>query len=205
MTITNTVDVVTSWAKREICEEIRLKVPPEIDDANDEKYNHKMVTPACFPLFVPSKEKLPPKILTPLPSMCVRIIEGSDNLKSNESVTTLEFAFCTWSPGTYGNDIVKPIGSGKYEFWSEENSENYFKRNGEGWRDAWNWVDIALRKLESTSSIGGIALDRKTEIKYGPLKEQEGIPDYYPFWFAWIQFAVKNKLMRNNPEWDEFL
>lgn len=205
MSIVNTLDIVTEWARREICQEVKLKVPPNDNEANDENYKYNRVTPACFPLFVPTTDKMPPSILSPIPSLCVRIMGGSDSMTESKGSMTLEFSFSTWSTGTHGQDILKPQEDGTYKVWTGEDAEAYYIRDGDGWRDAWNWVDIALRKLESTSNIDGIAIDRNTPVTFGPFTEQEGIPDFYPFWFTWIRFAVESKLMRNNPNWEQFL
>lgn len=64
--------------------------------------------------------------------------------------------------------------------WTGPEAEEYFDRNGDGWRDAWNFVDIALREIESRTNIAGYEIDRSTPVKFGPLTEQEAIPDFTP-------------------------
>lgn len=59
-------------------------------------------------------------------------------------------------------------------------AEEYFDRNGDGWRDAWNLVDIALREIESRTNIAGYEIDRSTPVKFGPLTEQGGDPGLLP-------------------------
>ena len=90
-----------------------------------------------------------------------------------------------------------PDNPKKAHQWTGEEADAYFKRNGDGWRDAWNFVDIALREIESRTEIAGFAIDRSVPVKFGPLTEQEAIPDYYPFWFSWVSFTLSYPLRRN--------
>ena len=208
MTVVGILDTIVEWAKSEVCSKIRLKSPPEDDgESNSAGYDYKLITPACFPFFVPSKDKLPPSISTPIPSLCVRILEGDDNLAESRRMAVVEFAFSTWSTGTHGKDFfLKHLADGMRRVqWTGEEAEKHFTRNNEGWRDAWNWVDIALREIENTPSIGGIEIDRAAGVKFYPFKEQESIPDYTPFWFTGIQFTVKLPLVRNVVEYEELL
>ena len=48
-------------------------------------------------------------------------------------------------------------------------------------------------------------IDRSQHIKYGPLTEQESIPDFYPFWFAWVSFKINYPLVRNVEDFHKFL
>ena len=58
-------------------------------------------------------------------------------------------------------------------------------------------VDIALREVESVTNIDGLVIDRSVPVKFGPFTEQESIPDFYPFWFAWVSFSVSYPITRN--------
>ena len=98
----------------------------------------------------------------------------------------------TRNPGTYKEDL--PPGS-----------NSPFERNGEGWRDAWNFTDIAVHAVESVTNICGYEIDRSVPVKFGPLTEQEAIPDYYPFWFTWVTFQLTYPLLRNIQDAQEFL
>ena len=66
-------------------------------------------------------------------------------------------------------------------------------------------MDIALREIESRTNIAGYEIDRSTPVKFGPLTEQEAIPDFYPFWYAWISFTLTYPLRRNNPSVETLL
>ena len=198
MSVVHLIDTLTDWARQNVCAHISLKQPPkDMTAAEDAGYNYTLVTPATFAMYVPTSEKLPPSIHSPFPSLCVGFVAGQDELNINKGYVDIQFNFSTWSPGTHGKDMFNPVGDGSSKQWSGAEANRYFERNGEGWRDAWNFVDIALRAVESVTTIGEYIIDRATPIKFGPLTEQEAIPDLYPFWFAWISFRVKYPLMRN--------
>lgn len=181
MSIVNTLDSVTEWVQENICNGVTLKAPPESDQApTDEGYEYKRVTPTAFPLFVPSKDKLPPAVLSSFPSVCVRFMEGEETLKDRSGSIGVQLCFSAWSPGLHIGDIVGKPGE----------DAKPFTRNADGWRDAWNMVDIALRELGSSLTVGGYEIDRTVPIKYGPLTEEGAIIDAYPLWFAWVTFSV---------------
>lgn len=209
MSVVNIIDRVTEWAREEICKPVKLKCPPDDSEniANDAGYEYKLVTPACFALYVPTKEKLPPSIMSTFPSVAIRIMEGSDSLDGSGGNIKLEMVFSTWDTGTHGKDMLLPIKGMPGEFlkMSDDEASTYFERNSDGWRDAWNWVDTALRALESTTNINGYEIDRKTPIKFGPITEQEAIVDFYPFWFAWVSFAINYPIQRSIKEFEKFL
>lgn len=209
MSVVNILDRVTAWAQKEICEGITFKLPPDGDpemQPNAEEYAYEEVTPACFPLYVPTQEKLPPNVLSSIPSAVVRILNGEDDVPQNSGKMKMDICFSVWNPGTYGRDIFAPVDrAGEFHRLAGEEAAGKFDINPDGWRDVWNWVDRGLRALESTTNIDGIPLDRSVPITFGPLAEQEAIPDFYPVWFAWISFAVKYPLMRNDESLEQFL
>ena len=203
MSIVCLIDTLTEWARHNICEQITLKQPPENTDPNDAGYDYKEVKPAAFPMYIPTSEKLPPNIHSPFPSLCVRFVNGADTLTDNEGGVDVHFCFSAWNPGTHGRDVFHPAGDGSFVRQDVDYEE--YERNADGWRDVWNFVDIALRAVESASGIGEYTIDRATPVKFGPLVEQEAVADYYPLWFAWISFRVTYPLMRNNPDIQKYL
>jgi len=106
----------------------------------------------------------------------------------------IQLLLSVWNPGTYGADII----NGKP-------AEKQFERNGDGWRDVWNFTDIAVQAVESTTNIAGYKINRSVPVKFGPLTEQDAITDYYPFWFTWVTFQLTYPLMRNIDDVQEFL
>lgn len=208
MSVVNILDLVTNWTKENICTKILLKVPPDGElDATDAGWEYKRVNPIAFTMYVPTKDKLPPPVLSPFPSICVRFLEGQDDLSASGGSIGLQLCFSSWDTGTHGKDVLLPDEKNPYKAreWSGEKADKYFRRHGEGWRDVWNMVDIALREIESVSDVGGITIDRNVPVKFGPLSEQESIPDFYPFWFAWVSFSVKYPIRRAMPEIENLL
>lgn len=206
MSIVHVLDTVKDWTQSNICDRIQLKQPPDdLDAPVDAAYEYKLVTPTAFAMYLPTAEKIPPSFHHPYPSVCIRFMTGQDELAGNKGYMDLQLCFSTWDPGIHGEDVLLPNGQGGAKRWTGEEAAAYFQRNGEGWRDAWNFVDVALRAVESVTDIGGYAIDRATPVKYGPLTEQEAIPDLYPHWYAWISFRVTYPLMRNISTLNDFL
>lgn len=206
MSVVFLVDKVTKWTQENICDKIMLKSPPRDEDApTDADYDYQLVVPQAFPMYVPTSEKLPPKIRSPFPSVCVRFTAGEDNAAAERGFLDMQLCFATWDTGIHGEDILLPNGDNTFRQWTGEEADAFFKRTGGGWRDAWNFVDIGLRALESVTHIDGLAIDRATPIKFGPLTEQESIPDLYPTWFAWISFRVNYPLVRNIQDFNNLL
>lgn len=208
MTVVCVLDTLTKWARENICPKIRLKVPPADEKAaTDAGYEYQLTNPAAFTMYVPSKEKLPPAILSPIPSVCVQFIEGTDNLSDGKGSIGVQLSISTWDPGTHGEDILLPNPENPMEpkRWTGQEADAYFRRNGDGWRDVWNMVDIALREIESVTNIDGLVIDRSVPVKFGPFTEQESIPDFYPFWFAWVSFTVTYPITRVIRGVEEFL
>lgn len=201
MSVVHVIDTLTEWARQNICEQINLKVPPENTAPDDSGYSYNLATPAAFAMYVPTSDKLPPGSHPPFPSLCVRFVTGQDVPADGGGSVEVQFCFSAWDPGTHGEDEFLPNGDGTYR----RGKGGAFWRNGDGWRDAWNFVDIALREVESVTNIGGYTIDRAKPVKFGPLTEQEAIPDFYPMWFAWLSFTVDYPLRRNIQELQNFL
>ena len=192
MSIVKILDDVTAWARQNICSKIELKVPPKSTEPNDDAYEYKTANPVAFTMYVPTEDKLPKNIPSAFPSLCVRFMEGDDDLSNMTGTIGIQLLLSVWNPGTYSEDwLANPSGQ--------------FERNGEGWRDAWNFTDIAVQAVESVTNISGYEIDRSIPVKYGPLTEQEAIPDFYPFWFTWVTFQLKYPLMRKIEDVQEFL
>ena len=206
MSVAHLIDTVAEWARVNICDRVRLKQPPaDMEAPVDAGYEYALVNPAVFPMYVPTSEKLPPNIHAPFPSLCVRFMNGADHMAGRSGGVTLQLCFSAWNPGTHGKDIIVPNGDGTGKVWSGTEANTFFERNGKGWRDVWNFVDTALRAVESVTHIGEYTIDHATPIEFGPLVEQEAIPDFYPYWFAWISFRVTYPLRRNNEDYQIFL
>lgn len=197
MSIVNSIETVRDWLTAEVCPLVKLKLPD--DNATDASYPYKLVNPAAFSLFVPSKDRTPPNIAAPIPSVCVQIVQGDDDLLQSARDIKIRLCFSAWDPGYHGPDIFKPKGdgSGTYIQQYNEAAASYFVKNGEGWRDAWNFVDTALRLIENAEYLGDLRVIKEKGITFGPVTEQDAVPDFYPYWFAWAEFSVEETLTRN--------
>lgn len=199
--IVTVIDSLTEWANEHICKKIQLKVPPDNTAANDAGYSYVLENPEAIPMYLPPGDKLPKGIRFVHPSLCVRFLKAGDSVAKDEGYVDVQFLFSVWDPGQHGEDLYLPNADGSYR----KQADPGFEKGSSGWRDVWNFVDIARRELESVSSIDGIEIDKMTDIEYGPITEQEAIVDFYPFWYSWLSFRVKYPLMRNNEDLEQYL
>lgn len=87
----------------------------------------------------------------------------------------LRFLFATWNPGLH------------YEI----DNDRKFKVNTEGWKDAFHFMQVTLRKLLNSNYIGPyLKIKHEDKIQFGPINENETLPNYYPYWCAWITCTV---------------
>ena len=205
MSIVKILDDVTAWARQNICSKIELKVPPKLSEPNDNDYDHKKANPVAFTMYVPTDDKLPKNIPSAFPSLGVRFIKGVDDLSTMTGSIGIQFLLSVWNPGTHGADLLAPQQGDPLSWSPVPDAEKQFERNGDGWRDVWNFTDIAVQAVESATNISGYKIDRSIPVEFGPLTEQEAVPDYYPFWFTWVSFQLTYPLMRNINEAEDFL
>ena len=202
MTTKEIIEGVTSWVDEVICSQITLKAPD--DDANDGGYKVKYVKPAAFPLFVPAKDRIPPNVEAPIPSVAVQLLEGSDNIKNDIRNMKIRLCLTTWNPGKHPgetwipSDDASALGGHSYHR-SDAEGEKY-QRNGEGWKDLYNFQDIALSALEGTEFFAGVRISQDDPITYGPFIEEGTIWDYYPYWAGWIAFTITCGVSHKTPE-----
>ncbi len=205
MSIVTSIETIREWLEKNVCAAVRLKLPD--DNAVDASYPYQLVNPAAFSLFVPSSDRLPPHVPAPVPSVCVQLIEGVDTMIESARKMRIRLYFSAWDPGTHGPDYFKPKndGSGGYIQWYNDEARAYFRRSGDGWMDAWNFVDTAIRLIENAEYLNGLRVVKEDGIKFGPMAEQDSVPDYYPYWFAWVELAFEEATTRNPKEYNEFL
>ena len=199
--IVTVIDTLTEWAKDHICKAIRLKVPPDNFSPVDSGYSYKLENPEALPMYLPPSDKLPKSVRFTHPSLCVRFLKAGDSMTKNEGYVDIQFLFSVWNPGDHGEDLYLPNWDGSYY----KQTDAAFEKGSSGWRDVWNFVDIARRELESVTSIKGLIIDKSTDIEYGPITEQEAIVDAYPYWYSWLSFRVNYPLMRNNEDLEQYL
>lgn len=202
MSIVSDLDMVRDWVQENICSEIKLKLPADTDNR---EYSYELVTPETFVLYLPSKDRLPPGALSPIPSVCIELLEGKEDATGLGTVD-LRLVFSAWDPGIHGPDIFDPVEGkpGHFTGRYSKDSREFYRRCSEGWRDLWNFIDLALRKLESAGSVGGLALDRKAGIQYGMFSQDGALLDFYPYWHGWITLTL-NRGTARKPEWNDLL
>ena len=203
MTLVKSIDNVVEWLRDTVCNQITLKLPN--DDRNDNGYDVKYVNPAAFPLYVPGKDRLPPSVPAPIPSVCVQLMEGSDDLLHKRRQFQIRLCLACWNPGEHGGEVLQarpnPDALGGYSFYSVAGkAAQTYARNMEGWRDSFNFSDLILRELEGTEYIAGLRLVKESGIKFGLFTEDGNIWDYYPYWHSWITFTLEAGIVAKTPE-----
>ena len=203
MTLVESIDKVVAWLTETVCPQIALKLPD--DYKNDASYDVEFVNPAAFPLYVPGKDRLPPSVAAPIPSVCVQLMEGSDDLLKKERRLQIRLCLACWNPGKHGAEVLhvredpNALGGISYFHATGEGAKAY-TRNMEGWRDSFNFADLVLREIEGTEYIAGHRLVKESGIKYGLFTEEGNIWDYYPYWHNWITFTLEAGTVARTPE-----
>lgn len=203
MTLVQSIDGVVEWLRANVCSQITLKVPD--DYRNDKSYDVVTVNPAAFPLYVPGKDRLPPSVPAPIPSICVQMMEGSDDLIARKRQLQIRLCLACWNPGKHGGEVLharrdaSKIGGYSFYHISGEDAKTY-ERNMDGWRDAFNFADLVLRMIEGTEYIAGHRLVKESGIKYGVFTEDGNIWDYYPYWHNYITFTLEAGVVAKTPE-----
>ena len=203
MTLVESIDKVVAWLTATVCPQITLKLPD--DYKNDASYDVEFVNPAAFPLYVPGKDRLPPSVAAPIPSVCVQLMEGSDDLLKKERRLQIRLCLACWNPGEHGGEVLYPrknesaIGGYSYYRVDGEAAKTY-ARNMNGWRDAFNFADLVLREIENTEYIAGHRLVKESGIKFGLFTEDGNIWDYYPYWHSWITLTLEAGVVARTPK-----
>lgn len=203
MLLVESIDKVVAWLNENVCSQIRLKLPD--DYKNDKEYAVEYVQPAAFPLYTPGKDRLPPNVRAPIPSVCVQLTEGSDDLLKRQRRLQIRLCLACWNPGEHGGEVLRPrknekaLGGYSYYCLTGQAAQTY-TRNMEGWRDSFNFADLVLREIESTEYIAGHRLVKEQGIKFGLFTEDGNIWDYYPYWHNWITFTLEAGVTAATPE-----
>lgn len=209
MTLVNSIDKIVSWLTENVCSKITLKLPD--DYRNDTGYDVVMVNPAAFPLYVPGKDRLPPNVAAPIPSVCVQLMEGSDELiQKKRQLQIPALPRLLESRPTRRGDFQpsrKCEATGGYSYYvNTGEAAKTYSRNMDGWRDCYNLADLVLREIETAEYIAGHRLVKEQGIKFGPFTEDGNVWDYYPYWHSWISFALEIGTTPAIPkEYEEFL
>lgn len=203
MTLVQSIDKVVEWLSENVCSHISLKLPD--DYKNDADYGVEFVHPAAFPLYVPGKDRLPPSVPAPIPSVCVQLLEGSDDLLKRKRQFQIRLCLACWNPGEHGGEVLHArkdaTALGGYSYYRVDGeAAKTYTRNMDGWRDSFNFADLVLRELEGTEYIAGHRLVKETGIKFGLFTEDGNIWDYYPYWHNWITFTLEAGVVAKTPK-----
>ncbi len=185
MTIVSNLDAVKKWLEDNVCSEIEFKIPD--DETAPEDYNYKLVKPSVFVHYLPSKGL--PNTAPSIPSICVELESGYDAIIDKRGELNIRLGFSTWNPGMH----------------IKKNKKKIFDSNFEGWRDAWNFVDLVLEKIENSEYIGGLRLIKENNVEYTPLSQQENIPVFFPYWYAQISFTLERSVVRTKQKYRNLL
>ncbi|MDO5574433.1 MAG: hypothetical protein Q4G60_10715 [bacterium] len=196
MSVVDTIDQISSWCQQSICSKIKFKKPD--NDEMGGQYEYELIHPVAFPMYVPAMDKLPPNVVSNMPSICVQLMEGQDDLSDNTREMKINLGFSVWNPGIHSKDVYYPTGTRP-----EETPD--FRKGVDGWMDVWNFVDVALRELRNIESINAIKILHRDNIRFGPYKIKEDVADNYPLWLAYIQLTVEKPLIKIGKNYEEYL
>ncbi len=185
MTIVSNLDAIKKWLEDNVCQYIKFKKPD--DDNPLDGYNYELVTPAVFVQYLPSKNF--PNTAPPAPSICIQLEGGSDDIISRNGELNIRLGFSIWNPGMYKNI----------------NEKLNLNLNVEGWRDPWNFIDLALEKIENSEYIGGLRLIKENGINFAAISEQTNIPQFFPYWYAEIKFTLERSIVRTKESYRHLL
>lgn len=201
-TLVQTIDDVRDWFDREVCSKCTFKLPSNY--YTDETYPYKMVHPQAWGMYMPPGDMLPDGVESPVPSVTIQYASTgptTEILQDGTRLIALNALFATWNPGIHGQDIFKRNSDGTFT----QLTDKTFHVSADGWRDAWNFVDTALLRLESTDYIGGLMVDRKKEIKILPTDMNSSTPEAFPFWYAQMKFFLRSPIVEKHELISDYL
>ena len=210
MTITQCIDRLTDWLNATVCPKIKLKLPD--DNQNGNEYKVKAVNPTAFAMYQPGKDKLPPGVISPFPSVVVQLLEGRDDITASNGRMKFQLSFTAWNPGNHAGELTRAIqtttASGSNDLsvqFCGVDSEQLFMRDAEGWKDVWNFVDRALREIENAEYLNGLRVVKEEPITFGQFQQEGQISDLYPYWGAWAIFTIERGIARTGASYSEIL
>lgn len=194
--IVQTLCDVRDWFDEEVCSRVQFKKPS--NTYMDNSYKYELVKPNAFAMVTPTSDMMSDG-KTPAPSVTIRLrqdqaYQSKDDLQHGTRSLNLIALFETWSPGLHGEDWISKSG----HVYARASGKT-FQQNAEGWKDAWNFVDTALIKIESADYIGGLMVDQTKGIAFSAVGED------YPFWYAQITFTLTAPLTMSHNELSDFL
>ena len=207
-TVVESIDQVTAWVQEHICDHFRLKSPADQHSAVGDV---TLVTPRAYSMYLPQTD-LDGSDDTVHPSVLVQLLPSKDDPHVQREMQ-IRLSFTTYSIGTQEGELYIPTDrpsdpdagevSGTFKKLEPEQwQEPPYRRNEEGWRDAWNMIDRALSEIEGSKQIGPFRLDRTKGVEFGPYaSDDDPIWTYYPYWGGWVTFSITGETPRLNWEY----
>ena len=208
MSVVVDLERIAEWARETICSQISLKVPD--DDHMDMDYEYETVNPNVYTLFVPNEDDLRQPAKSIAPYLAVQVVGVEDDAKLSQRVYSIRFLLAAWNPGMHGaGDVLayrKHSGAeDDYRVYYEQTPSETFQATDEGWRDAWNFLDLTLWALESFALPDGLTLVRDEEIRSFPYQVDGDLVDCYPYFYNYVEFKVRTTLIRDMKAYQGFL
>lgn len=201
MSVVDSLETMASWLREHACEGVKLK-PMDPDAPEDDAFDYQLVKPEVHTLMVPSHKHKPPGMVATVPAIVIQLTGIKDDGKTQLREIGLRLSFTAFDPGIHAEDMIVPIEG-------ERSSKGFgpvyrlddgrkFTVNYDGWRDAFNFMDRAVRVIESAGAIGDYPLKPGSEINLGNYEYQDSADELYPFWLCWCSLTVLEPLVRNH-------
>lgn len=188
MTTVEAIDSLAQWLRDEVCSTMRLKVPDNTNQTDG--YEYKLANPTVFEMFAPPSRLVQMQNQELCPGILVHLTEGEDKPRDPSRILKFRLLLCVWNPGHH----------------PEDGGVDIFEPNADGWRDLWGFVDAVLMKLKNAEIIdNSLRVMAENGFHYEPYKEDEAIIDFYPFFFATLEFSAEPVLVPSTRYIEEYL
>lgn len=201
MSVVDSLEAMASWLRDHACEGIELK-PMDPDAPEDEAFDYRLVRPEVHTLMVPTHKHKPPGMIATVPAIVIQLLGCKDDGRAQLREMELRLSFTAFDPGIHSEDKIIPIDgeasdSGFGPVYRLDDGRT-FSVNYDGWRDAFNFMDHAVRVIENAGAIGDFPLKPGAEIKLGNYEFQDSADELYPFWLCWCSLTVLEPIVRNH-------
>lgn len=177
MTVTGAIFALSEWLESEVCPRIKLKVPS--NERQTDGYDYRLANPSVHKMYAPPS-KLAGQLNQELcPGILVHLVDGEDRPRKSERDLKFRLLLSVWNPGLHPEDVSAGDGDAPG-----------FVANADGWADVWNFMDLLIDMLRNAEQIGGVLRVKAEDgFRFNPYKEDGAIIDFYPFFFAEIEFS----------------
>lgn len=182
MTVISNLEAVADWLRSEVCANLTFKEPNH--EKTCDSYEYTLVHPDVHIMYVPTKDVLNSDRRV-VPSVVVQFDNAKTYPKAHNGLMYFKLGFAVWNLGLH--------------------NDGEYTRNIEGWHDVWNFVDYTHAAILNAEFIGHIRVRFEDGIEVGPAKEQNAIADYYPFWYAYLNFTGEFAQAANHKKYNHLL